>query len=800
MDTIPVLPNHLFNSESLRKYLDQSFNFSNSFQQQQQSEYIIRQFQHGQSNPTFYIKYQEKEYVLRKKPPGVLLKGAHLIDREYKIIKALKSVDFPVPNPILYCSDETIIGTEFYLMEYVQGRIFRSDDFSLKSLNPQERQQIYLEFLRVLIKLHKINPKQIDLQDLSQNPLNFIEKQIKTWKQQYKLSETEKITEFEVVSNFLEENSQKHNIPLVSIVHGDFRIDNCIFHPTQPKILAVLDWELTALGNPVTDLAYICMPYYISITLIGFGKQDFTYTGIPYEIQIKQTYCQIMNIDLFPDSQWYFYLCLSFFRLASISQGVYKVKIRILFYLKKTSQKQIKKRRSLQGNSSSQNAQNFLAKTKYLSKKALEMSQRSTGELTKKLNQYKHGSLFQDSFSQKFHDIYIKLNIFMNQHVYPNEQKFFQQIKTGEDRWKYVPQILFELQKKAKEQNLWNLFLPSISGLTLTEYAPLCELMGRSFVAPMVFNCSAPDTGNMETLHLYGTPEQKKEWLEPLLEGKIRSMYGMTEPNVASSDATNIETTIIRCEKDPENYYIINGRKWWSSGAGDPHCKIAIIMGKTPNKKRGYHQQHTMVLVPTDTPGVKILRPLNVFGIDDAPHGHMEVDFYNVRVPAKNILLGEGRGFEISQGRLGPGRIHHCMRLIGLMERCFENMCYRVERRHIFGKLLKENDNALQIIGECRTKIDQARLLTLNAAKMIDKLGAKNARVEIAMIKIVAPRIACEIIDQAIQIHGEQGVSQDTHLAQAYINARSLRLADGPDEVHLMTVAKFELQKQNPKF
>ena len=394
-------------------------------------------------------------------------------------------------------------------------------------------------------------------------------------------------------------------------------------------------------------------------------------------------------------------------------------------------------------------------------------------------------------YSPKVIELQDRLRAFMEAHVYPNEQHFDDEVGHG-DRWQPT-RLIEELKAKAKAAGLWNLFLPASergAGLTNTEYAPLCEIMGRVLWAPEVFNCSAPDTGNMEVLERYGTSEQKRQWLEPLLEGRIRSAFTMTEPDVASSDATNIETSIIRDGDE----YIINGRKWWSSGAGDPRCKIFILMGKTDPQGARYAQQ-SMVLVPRDTPGVKILRHLPVFGYDDAPHGHMEIAFENVRVSAANIVLGEGRGFEIAQGRLGPGRIHHCMRLIGLSERALEKMCKRVKTRVTFGKPVAEQTVTLERIADARIMIDQARLLTLKAAYMMDTVGNKAARAEIAMIKVAAPVMACQVIDWAIQAHGGAGVCDDFGLARAYAHARTLRLADGPDEVHRNQIGKLELAK-----
>jgi acyl-CoA dehydrogenase len=393
-------------------------------------------------------------------------------------------------------------------------------------------------------------------------------------------------------------------------------------------------------------------------------------------------------------------------------------------------------------------------------------------------------------FSDKVKDLQQRLLAFMDEHIYPNEQRFADEVIC--DRWSPT-RVIEELKPKARSARLWNLFLRDAEqggGLTNLEYAPLCEIMGRSAMAPEVFNCSAPDTGNMEVLARYGSPEQKERWLKPLLAGEIRSCFAMTEPAVASSDATNIEASIVRHGGE----YIINGRKWWSSGAGDPRCKVAIFMGKT-NPTAPRHQQQSMIMVPMDSPGVKIQRLLTVFGYDHAPHGHGEITFDNVRVPVSNILLGEGRGFEIAQGRLGPGRIHHCMRCIGVAERALEAMCKRVKSRIAFGKPLSEQGTIRADIARSRLEIEQARLLTLKAAYMMDTTGNKTARAEIAAIKVVAPNVALRVLDRAIQAHGGAGVSQDTFLAAAWAGVRALRLADGPDEVHTEAIAKLELQK-----
>jgi acyl-CoA dehydrogenase len=392
-----------------------------------------------------------------------------------------------------------------------------------------------------------------------------------------------------------------------------------------------------------------------------------------------------------------------------------------------------------------------------------------------------------------------QLTAFMETHVYPAERRFEEELgrnRRAGNPWQPTA-VMEELKKVARAEALWNLFLPDSAhgaGLTNLEYAPLCEIMGRSPLAPEACNCSAPDTGNMEVLARYGSPEQQRRWLAPLLEGRIRSAFAMTEPDVASSDATNIRSSIVR----EGNHFVINGRKWWSSGAGDPRCEILIFMGQT-DPTAAPHRRQSMILVPMATPGVKRLRQLSVFGYDHAPHGHAEVEFNDVRVPAENLLLGEGRGFEIAQGRLGPGRIHHCMRLIGVAERALESLCRRADERVAFGQRLSEQGVTLERIAESRILIDQARWLVLNAAYRMDTVGNREAKQEIAMIKVAAPEMACRVIDWAIQIHGGGGVSDDFPLAAAYAAARTLRLADGPDEVHRQQIGKLELARHRPR-
>ena len=397
-------------------------------------------------------------------------------------------------------------------------------------------------------------------------------------------------------------------------------------------------------------------------------------------------------------------------------------------------------------------------------------------------------------YSTKVKDLQSRVSAFMEAHVYGSEKLFNQQLDEGNTRWK-IPPIMEELKVKAKSEGLWNLFLPESDrgfGLTNLEYAPLCEIMGRSPIGAEAFNCSAPDTGNMEVLERYGNDDHKREWLEPLLNGEIRSAFAMTEPRVASSDATNIESSIRRDGDE----YVVNGRKWWTSGIGDPRCKVLIFMGKTDPDNPDRHKQQSMIVVPVETPGIKVLRTLPVFGYDDAPHGHGEVEFKDVRVPVSNILLGEGRGFEIAQGRLGPGRIHHCMRQIGVAERSLEIMLKRVKERVAFGKTLAEQGTIMADIANSRMEIEQARLLVLKTAYMMDTVGNKEARAEIAMIKVAVPNMTLRVVDRALQAHGAGGVTTDFGLALSWAHSRTLRLADGPDEVHRAAVAKLELRRQ----
>lgn len=783
------------------------------------ARFTVSQFGHGQSNPTFLLEVDSgdgevKRYVMRKKPPGVLLESAHAVEREFKVIEALGvHTNVPVPKAFCLCTDPNVIGTSFYIMEYLEGRIFL--DHKLLGISPQRRNAIYQATAKTLASLHKVDVDSIGLQKFGRRD-NYCRRQVERWARQYLASTAEGKPDRNPKMLQLIDWLKKHipqedslGVSSTCLVHGDFRIDNLVFHPVEDKVIGILDWELSTLGNQMCDVAYSSLPYIVDQESTTYKGFEFTGTpeGIPSQAEYLAEYCSAAGKP-WPVANWKFYMGFSLFRGASILAGVY--------------------RRWILGNASGgERAQdgerraNVLINSawEFIHKKSVLPDQPPLGYATSTVSQellkrdQTHPPAQQGKFvpSQNVLDLRAKLIKFMEQHIYPMENEF-SKLAQSSSRWTVHPEEE-KLKELAKREGLWNLWIPADSaararkllfddsngvwsgqllgaGLSNIEYGYLCEIMGRSAWAPQVFNCGAPDTGNMEVLLRYGTKEQLKEWLIPLLEGKIRSGFAMTEPQVASSDATNIECSITR----QGNSYVINGKKWWTSGAMDPRCKILILMGKT-DFTAAKHKQQSMILVDVNTPGVNIKRPLLVFGFDDAPHGHAEVSFKNVRVPVENILLGEGRGFEIAQGRLGPGRLHHCMRLIGAAERGMQLMVERALHRRAFGKLIAEHGSFLSDLAKCRIELERTRLLVLEAADQLDRHGNKKARGIIAMAKVAAPNMALQVLDMAIQVHGAAGVSSDTVLSHLWATARSLRIADGPDEVHLGTIAKLELQR-----
>lgn len=777
----------------------------------------VEQFAHGQSNPTYKIAAMTSAgevcgmYVLRKKPPGALLKSAHAVEREYAVMRALEGTRVPVPKALALCEDARVLGESFYIMSFVDGDIHLQP--RMETCGPSRRASVYRAMAETLGALHSVDVVAAGLGNFGK-PERYSERQLERWAKQYEASVGPNVgvsVESSMVDliAWLRANAPKREIS-GRLVHGDFRLDNLVLsrgrhvNDADVKVLAVLDWELSTVGAPYADVAFNCLPYYLPPGLDLYPTLDPTALpqGIPCEGEYVRMWSRssgLPNPMTTGDSTtWPFYVALSLFRGAAILAGV--------------------RARALQGNASSANAHEMGKLVDVFAKRALvvvkgESVPRGVSDLSG-LDRSTVGPSSAVGFepSAKAAALLKKLKHFMHAHVYRAEEELEAHAITAE-RWSVSP-IVESLKRAAKMAGLWNLWLPIDSaallkiraadgkesalfagpGLTNLEYAHLAEVMGRSVWASEAFNCSAPDTGNMEVLLRYGTAAQQEKWLRPLLTGEIRSCFAMTEPAVASSDATNIESAITR----EGAQYVLNGRKWWTSGACDPRCKVIIFMGKTARDGSGVakHRQQSMVLCDMDAPGVQVIRPLTVFGYDDAPHGHAEVIFKNVRIDAAaSILLGEGRGFEIAQGRLGPGRLHHCMRLIGMGERALELASERAKSRVAFGAPLVKNGSVLQRLGKCRVTLDGARLLTLQAANSLDFHGIKVARGAVAACKVAAPAAALSVIDAAIQIHGGAGVSQDTPLARLYAGARTLRLADGPDEVHLETIAKMEIRR-----
>eukprot|EP01083_Nonionella_stella_P025905 71318_1 len=794
---VDVPPAQRFDESRLLQYLRDKVDIF-----PKQGSLVIKKFGFGQSNPTYLLQCKQMKLVLRKKPSGHILRSAHAIEREYRVMSALQNSRVPVPKTYVLCTDSSIIGTPFYIYEFIQGRVFTAAH--IPSLRAQQRFAIYAELQKVLSAIHSVNLSEVGLSDYSTSTTDHVTRTINIWNKQFNASkspETEAITElnsfYSKINDYQRNDTESNQIKC--LVHGDFKLDNVVFDAKSLRILAVLDWELSTIGNPLTDVAGFCLTYY-PLSMIGqaslFGR-DLSKIGIPDERAFVNAWIQDLNVKTskfirnftFPIKDFNFYLAVTVYRNIGIAQGVFK--------------------RIKDGNASDTRFAALSAKDVLTQMAKTGLSMLAEPDLYSKLliipkavlskneadHLPPHLEPFREHFADSaFFDLRRRLLYLMDAYIYPAERQcaLFYCNPSNE---RVVWPGLEPLKLKAKELKLWNLFLPKEypegAGLTNLQYAPLCEIMGRSLhFASEVCNCSAPDTGNMEVLAKYGNTFQKQTYLKPLLEGTIRSCFGMTEPAVASSDARNIGCSAIKSSDG--KYYIVNGRKHWTSGAMDQRCKLCILMVKTDVFQTQYSQQ-SMLICPMNLKGVKIVRHLTVFGYSDLPHGHAEVIFDNVRVPSENLILGEGKGFEISQGRLGPGRIHHCMRIIGVCERALDWMKKRCLTRYAFGSMMAQKTSIQQDIADSRCEIEQARLLVLQTAAMMDKLGNKKARQWISMIKVVGPRMGCKIVDRAIQANGGLGVSQDTPLAKMYSDLRSLRLADGPDEVHQRVVARLEL-------
>ncbi|CAN1247485.1 Probable acyl-CoA dehydrogenase IBR3 [Linum perenne] len=805
---------HQFDRNALFRYL--SANVA-GFPGSPASAFTVKQFGHGQSNPTFLLEAGAeaslKRYVLRKKPSGQLLPSAHAVDREYQVLRALgEHTQVPVPKVFCLCMDPSVIGTAFYIMEYLEGRIFV--DPRLPGVAPETRRAIYRETARALAALHSVDVNAIGLRKYGRLD-NYCKRQVERWAKQYIASTGEgkspRYNRMLELSDWLRQHIPTEDTSGTAggLVHGDFRIDNLVFHPFEDRVIGILDWELSTLGNQMSDVAYCCLVLSndLSNQQLGEGMESALPEGIPSQTEYLAEYCSASGRP-WPANTWKFYVSFAMFRGASIYAGVHS--------------------RWIMGNASGGERARHAGRLanglidyalKFISMRTVLEDSPPHGCTDQAAHKIKTQALMTESGrlvpTRKVLELRMKLMKFMEDHIYPMEIEFYKHAQSS-SRWTIHPEEE-KLKDLAKKQGLWNLFIPFDSaerarklifngsnnvpstdgndqllgaGLSNFEYGYLCEIMGRSVWAPQVFNCGAPDTGNMEVLLRYGNKDQLLKWLVPLLQGKIRSGFAMTEPQVASSDATNIECSIRR-EGDS---YVINGTKWWTSGAMDPRCTVLIVMGKT-DFGAASHKQQSMILVDMHTPGVQVKRPLMVFGFDDAPHGHAEITFENVRVPAGNIILGEGRGFEIAQGRLGPGRLHHCMRLIGAAERGMDMMVQRALTRKTFGKIIAEHGSFQTDIALCRIELDKTRLLVLEAAEQLDRLGNKKSRGTIAMAKVAAPNMALMVLDRAMQVHGGMGLSSDTVLSHLWATARTLRIADGPDEVHLGTIAKLELRR-----
>ena len=795
-ETTGVRAGHAFNVESIRGSLVRA-----GLSAASSGEIKVSQFSHGQSNPTYVLKLpDDSKLVLRKKPAGKLLRGAHAVEREYQVMTALyKKV--PVPRTRFLETDESLIGTPFFVYDFVEGEFYK--DCKMQNAPSKDvRAALYSSMIDSVAALHSVDYNAVGLGSFGKVG-DYVKRQTKTWATQFQAAEEALKSTGDPAMASLQKWLSDALPPaddLTTIVHGDARVDNMIFRLNDggpPRVAAILDFELSTLGHPGTDVALLCMPYHTTekVPILGglaeMSSADLAAFGIPTEHQLVGRYLEKNPSATTVRDNLDYYHAFASFRMASILRGV--------------------SARSASGNASSAGAKEAGKLSSYMCDIGLEAAKRFetnpnrikgvAGVGAAAAAAHKGGHKGHRHHQAPKRDVAVtrlQLDAFMKNKVMPMESEILKRanaLKWGS--WTAC-EMTDKLKKQAKAEGLWNLFLPAESGLTNAEYATLAEVMGNSLVASEVFNCQAPDTGNMEVLHMFGTESQQEKWFKPLLAGEIKSCFAMTEPQVASSDATNMQASIT---VDGDEL-VLHGKKIWISGSGHPDCKICIFMGRdaaAEKEGRGKHNSHSMVLVPMNSKGLTVERPMSVFGYEDGPHGHCEMMFDNVRVPKENVVSKLGDGFMIAQARLGPGRIHHCMRLIGMAERSLNLACKRADERIAFGKPLSAQGVVREQLARSRVEIDQARLLTIHAANMIDQVGAKNAKKEIGMIKVVAPQMACNVIDRCMQIHGGSGLSQDFPLAQMYSWARVLRLADGPDEVHYGTIAKLEMAEQRLK-
>ena len=716
----------------------------------------------GRSNLTYTVTDGVRDWVLRRPPMGHVLETAHDMSREYRVMEALGPSSVPVPGMVGFCADPERMGAPFYLMEKVSGVAYR-DATDFVALAPADRNALGIAFVDVLADLALVDPGDVGLADFGR-PEGFSERQVKRWSKQLAASASRNVEGAEELAQRL-----LRSVPTpqrASIVHGDFRLDNALVDASDASnVLAIIDWEMSTLGDPLADLGMLYLFWEGWKGLDNpIAATPVEHEGFPSWGDMANRYVTATGLSM-DNFEWY--AAFAFFKLAVICEGIH---------------------------------------FRYVNELTVGDGFEQVGDLVvplvarglttnRRLIRSRAGDTSMDfSFDSRTEELRAELTSFMDECVYPVEHSFHPRSPTEAFSWER-PSEMAELQTEAKSRGFWNLFLPHSTngaGLTNVQYAPLAEISGRSpHVAPEAMNCAAPDTGNMELLDMFATADQRERWLKPLLAGEIRSAYSMTEPDVASSDASNIRTSITRDGDD----FLINGRKWWTTGIMSQDCKLVIVMGLSdPLADR--HSRHTMLLVPREAPGLNVVRGLSAFGYWDETHGgHAEVEFDNVRVGPEALLGEQGKGFALGQARLGPGRIHHCMRLIGMADERW-SMCARADTREAFGKPLAEQGAVIETIAESRVRIDQLRLLVLRAAWLIDEGGASNAFSDISAIKIAAPLTAQWVIDKAIHVHGAAGLTSDFPLAMLWAQARGLRFADGPEEVHRMVLARRELRRQ----